>query len=308
MSLSAEELSMDLLERVLSRLGLAERPVPTFDGLQTLYAAWCRKVPFDNVRKLIHLHSHAPGPLPGDDPAEFLEAWLTYGTGGTCWAGNGALHAVLVSLGFGATRGMGTMHAAPEAPPTHGTVLVTCDETCYMVDASILHSAPLPLHESAPTGVAHPVWGVHCTKRAGTWCIRWRPLHQPEGLDCRLQYLHVSRETFRERHEQSRAWSPFNYEVYARAIRGETMVGVAHGQRVAFDSVGGVSHTPLGGEDRLRVFIDELGMHEEIVHQLPLDTPTPPPPWSRTAQAAAVGSPGLGFPSSEHRNRTTPCS
>ena len=152
---------------------------------------------------------------------------------------------MLVSLGFGATRGMGTMHAAPEAPPTHGTVLVTCDETWYVVDASILHSAPLPLHESAPTGVAHPVWGVHCTKRDGTWFIRWRPLHQPEGLDCRLQYLHVSRETFRERHEQSRAWSPFNYEVYARAIRGETMVGVAHGQRVAFDSAGGVSHTPL---------------------------------------------------------------
>lgn len=308
MSLSAEELSMGVLERVLSRLGLAERPAPTFGGLQTLYAAWCRKVPFDNVRKLIHLHSHAPGPLPGDNPSEFLEAWLTYGTGGTCWAGNGALHAVLVSLGFGATWGMGTMHAAPEAPPTHGTVLVTCDETCYMVDASILHSAPLPLHESAPTGVAHPVWGVHCTKRTGTWCIRWRPLHRPEGLDCRLQYLHVSRETFRERHEQSRAWSPFNYEVYARAIRGETMVGVAHGQRVAFDRVGGVSHTPLGGEDRLRVLIDELGMHEEIVHQLPLDTPTPPPPWSRTAQAAALGSPGLGSPSSEHRNRTTPCS
>lgn len=288
MSVHTGPLSMDVLEQVLSRLGLADRPAPTLDGLQTLYAAWCRKVPFDNVRKLIHLHSHAPGPLPGDEPAEFLAAWLAYGTGGTCWSGNGALHAVLVSLGFSAVRGMGTMRADPEAPPTHGTVLVTCEETCYVVDASILHSAPLPLHESTPTGVAHPAWGVHCRKRDGTWYIRWRPVHQPDGLDCRLQHLHVSRETFRERHEQSRAWSPFNYEVYARAIRGETVVGVARGQRVAFDSAGGVSHTPLGGDDRLRVLVDELGMKEEIVHRLPLDTPTPPPPWSRTAQAAAL--------------------
>ena len=287
MSLPTEALSMELLEQVLSRLGLADRPAPTLDGLQTLYAAWCRKVPFDNVRKLIHLHSHAPGPLPGDDPSEFLEAWLTYGTGGTCWAGNGALHAVLVSLGFRATLGMGTMHAAPEAPPTHGTVLVTWEGTWYVVDASILHGAPLSLHESRPTGVAHPVWGVHCTKRDGAWFIRWRPLHQPEGLDCRLQYLHVSRETFRERHEQSRTWSPFNYEVYARAIRGETVVGVVRGQRVAFDSAGGVRHTPLGGDDCLRVLVEELGMKEEIVRRLPLDAPTPPPPWSRTAQAAA---------------------
>jgi N-hydroxyarylamine O-acetyltransferase len=239
------------------------------------------------VRKLIHLHSQAPGPLPGDDPAEFLEAWLAYGTGGTCWAGNGALHAVLVSLGFEAIRGMGTMHAALEAPPTHGTVLVSWEGTWYVVDASILHGAPLPLHESKPTGVEHPVWGVHCTTRDGTWYIRWRPLHQPEGLDCRLQYLDVSRETFRARHEQSRAWSPFNYAVYARTVRGETVVGVAHGQRVALDA-GGVRHTPLSADDRLRVFVDELGIHEAIVRQLPPDMPTPPPPWSRSAQAAAV--------------------
>jgi N-hydroxyarylamine O-acetyltransferase len=287
MSLPTEALSMDVLERVLSRLGLVDRPAPTLDGLRTLYAAWCRSVPFDNVRKLIHIYHHDPGPLPGDDATDFFEAWLTYGTGGTCWAGNGALHAVLVSLGFDAMRGMGTMRADPEAPPTHGTVVVTCEGSRYLVDASILHGTPLPLHESAPTGVAHPAWGVHCRKQDDAWSIRWRPVHQPDGLECRLQYLHVSRETFRECHEHSRAWSPFNYEVYARAIRGETVVGVDHGQRVAFDGAGGVSHTPLGGDDRLRVFVDELGMKEEIVRQLPPDTPIPPPPRSRTAQAAA---------------------
>jgi N-hydroxyarylamine O-acetyltransferase len=172
MALPTEGLSMDLLEQVLSRVGLAERPALTLDGLQTLYAAWCRKVPFDNVRKLIHLHRHAPGPLPGDDPAEFLSAWVTYGTGGTCWAGNGALHAVLEAMGFEVIRGMSTMRADADAPPTHGTVLVTWEETWYVVDASILHSAPLPLHEFVPTRVAHPVWGVHCRKHEGTWMIR----------------------------------------------------------------------------------------------------------------------------------------
>jgi len=53
---NTEDLTPDLLERVLMRLGLSERPTPTLDGLQTLYVAWCRKVPFDNVRKLIHRH------------------------------------------------------------------------------------------------------------------------------------------------------------------------------------------------------------------------------------------------------------
>jgi N-hydroxyarylamine O-acetyltransferase len=183
---------------------------------------------------------------------------------------------------------MGTMRADPAAPPTHGTVLVTCEETWYLVDASILHSTPLPLHASAPTSIVHPAWGVHCSMRDGLWFIRWRPVHQPEGLDCRLQYLHVSRETFRERHEQTRPWSPFNYELYARTIRGEAVIGVARGQRVEFDGTGGMSQTQLGEDDRMRLLVDELGMQEEIVQRLPLDTPTPPPPWSRTAQVVAL--------------------
>jgi len=287
MSCKTEELAIDLLERVLMKLGLSDRPAPTLDGLQTLYAAWCRKVPFDNVRKLIHMHNHDPGPLPGDDAAEFLEAWLTYGTGGTCWAGHGALHALLVSLGFQASRGMGTMLVAPHIPPNHGTVLVTWDAMRYVVDASILHGEPLRLDASMPTGITHPAWGVQCSMRNGHWYIRWRPIHMPDGLDCRLDYLQVTRETFRERHEQTRPWSPFNYELYARLHCGEAVVGTTGGQRVELNGAGGVVYRRLEGDDRIRLLVDELGMKEEIVQRLPPDTPTPPPPWSRTAQNAS---------------------
>lgn len=287
MSLQSEGLSTDLMERVLMRLELSERPAPTLHGLQALYAAWCRKVPFDNVRKLIHVQSHDPRPLPGDDAVDFFEAWLAYGTGGTCWSGNGALHALLVSLGFDACRGVATMLVAPDIPPNHGTVVVACDATPYVVDASILHGEPLRLDEQAPTSVAHPAWGVQCHKRNGRWLIRWRPMHQPDGLDCRLEHLHVTRETFQERHEQTRPWSPFNYELHARLHRGSAVVGTARGQRVEFDGSGGVVQKRLEGDDRMRLLVDELGMQEAIVQRLPFDTPTPPPPWSRTAQNAS---------------------
>jgi N-hydroxyarylamine O-acetyltransferase len=286
MSFKTEALSTGLLERVLTKLGLSNSPAPTLDGLRTLYAAWCRKVPFDNVRKLIHVQNHDPGPLPGDDATDFFEAWLTYGTGGTCWSGNGALHALLVSLGFEASRGMATMLSAPHVPPNHGTVLVTCDETRVVVDASILHSEPLRLDVSMPTGVAHPAWGVRCSRRDSSWYIRWRPMHKPEGLDCRIDHLHVTRQTFRERHELTRAWSPFNYELHARLIRGDAVVGTALGQRVEFNNTGGVAHKCLEGDDRIRLLVDELGMQEDIVCRLPCDTPTPPPPWSQTARNA----------------------
>jgi N-hydroxyarylamine O-acetyltransferase len=287
MSSQTEALTMDLLERVLTKLGLSDRPAPTLDGLQTLYTAWCRKVPFDNVRKLIHIHNHDPGPLPGDDATEFFEAWLAYGTGATCWAGNGALYTLLVSLGFPASRGMGTMLVAPNIPPNHGTVLVAYDETRYVVDASMLHSEPLRLDPDTPTGVMHPAWGVQCSTRDGYWYIRWHPAHMLDGLDCRLDHLHVTRETFRERHEHTRPWSPFNYELYARLIRGEAMVSTTGGQRVELNATGGVIRRHLEGDDRIRLLVDELGMKEELVQRLPLDTPTPPPPWSRAARNAS---------------------
>jgi len=280
-----EALTPELLERVLVKLGLSSHPAPTLDGLQTLYAAWCRKVPFDNVRKLIHLHSHDPGPFPGDNATDFFEAWLAYGTGGTCWAGNGALHALLLSLGFHATRGLCTMLIAPHIPPNHGSVLVTHDETPYVVDASILHSDPLRLDASAPTAIVYPAWGVDCDRRDdGHWYIRWRSMFGEEGLDCRIEDLSVSRDTFHERHEQTRPWSPFNYELHIRLICGDSIVGAALGQRVEYDGSGACVRTRLDGNERKQLLIDKLGIHEEMVERLPADTPTPPPPWSQTAQ------------------------
>ena len=113
MSTSTDELAPDLLERVLSRLGLSAPPSPDLYGLKTVYAAWCRQVPFDNIRKLIHVQTQNQGVLPGDSAQDFFEAWLKDKTGGTCWAGNGALHRLLVTLGFAAHRGVATMLVAP---------------------------------------------------------------------------------------------------------------------------------------------------------------------------------------------------
>lgn len=64
MSSTIDGLATGLLERVLMRLGLSGRPAPDLTGLHTPYAAWCRTVPFDNVRKLIHVNNRDPGPLP----------------------------------------------------------------------------------------------------------------------------------------------------------------------------------------------------------------------------------------------------
>ncbi|MGZ8687562.1 MAG: arylamine N-acetyltransferase, partial [Gaiellaceae bacterium] len=92
---------------VLDRLG-TDRPAPGLAGLRSVYAAWCRAVPFDNALKLIHVAERRSGPLPGSTADDFFDVWLEHGAGGTCWAGNNALHDLLEALGFDVARAIAT--------------------------------------------------------------------------------------------------------------------------------------------------------------------------------------------------------
>jgi N-hydroxyarylamine O-acetyltransferase len=287
MAQMSERLSEQLAEQVLLRLGLQERPTPELAGLRELYGAWCRRVPFDNVQKMIHLHEQLPGSLPGDEPAQFFANWLADGTGGTCWAGNGALHALLHSLGFEAERGIGTMVTSPTVPPNHGTVIVHLDGGQFIVDASIVHGEPLRLDEQE-TEISHPAWGVRCRTEDGRWHIRWRPLHTPAGIDCRIESLSASQQEFHDMHELTRPWSPFNYELSARLNVGDEVLGAAFGQRVALRPDGTIDQAPMTLEERTRLLVDQLGMSERIAFRLPPGTLTPPRPGSRSAWNAPV--------------------
>lgn len=277
------KLPEELMERVLTKLGLTTRPGPDLEGLRAIYDAWCRKVPFDNVRKLIHVRARNGDALPGTTAEDFFEAWLKFGTGGTCWSGAGACQRLLKTLGFDAVRGIGTMLVVPNLPPNHGSVLVRFDGAHYLVDCSILHGEPLWLDESGETRVDHPAWGVQCARRDGRWHLAWRPLHKPDGFECRFERFGADHQEFVEFYEKTRPWSPFNYELSVRINRGDNVVGAGFGNAVILHGDGSTRSWRVSTEERNRLLIEDIGISEEIVRHLPADTPTPPPPSSQTA-------------------------
>jgi N-hydroxyarylamine O-acetyltransferase len=203
-SLAAKGLSNQLVERILARLGFNHLPAPTIDALRSLYGAWCERVPFDNIRKLIHVRAANAAPLSGSTPEDFFEAWLKFGTGGTCWPGAGALHAFLAALGFDAVRAIGTMMAAPNLPPNHGSVLVNLGSQIFLVDSSILHGSPLRLSKDSETSVSHSAWGVRCVWRESNWFIQWRPLMRLEGFECRIDRFPATETDFSDFYERTR--------------------------------------------------------------------------------------------------------
>lgn len=209
----SDRLDHELVNRILEKFGIDSLSTD-LSGLSDVYAAWCRGVPFDNIRKMIALR--VPGAaMPGLEATDFFENWLENGSGGTCWPSSNALYALLRSLGFDARRVAGSMFDLPEI--NHGTVKVKIDGRDWMVDSSMLTHWPLPLTEEVfvSDDRAH---GVEIEPSNGSHVV-WRdfaPL--PEYIPCRLRHDPVDSDYYLERYEKfSREQSPFNERLYFRS-------------------------------------------------------------------------------------------
>lgn len=267
-------LTPSLAEAVLSKLGFSERPVPDPVGLGEVYRAWCRRVPFDNLVKRIHLAAGSAEPFPNGPPETFFQRWLRDGTGGTCWPSSGGLHALLVTLGFDARRGSAAMYDNFSGPiHTHGTTLVRLDGIDHWVDSSMLTDVPLPLIPHEATRRDDPVSPVRAEPVDDLWRVWWTGAADGTNIGCLLLDDNVSAEHYLARYEWSRGQSPFNTMLYSTYNTDDARISLRIGQRFE-RRAGGITSVPMG-DDRDRVLIEEFGYSDSIVAQLPADDPPP---------------------------------
>lgn len=261
-----------LVRAVLDRLGL---PAPSLDlpGLERLYAAWGERVPFDNVQKLLHLSQGRRGPLPGSSATAFFEPWLAHRTGGTCWAGNGALHDLLLALGFEVERAAATMMASPDqAGPNHGSVVVHLAGERWIADASILSGRPLRIPR--PDERLDPSAPLPRVERMGErFAVMWRTLRAPLGFACRFERIGLGAAEWDALHQRTAAGGPFNSALSARLNRGAVSLGYGAGLRFELDAAGGLVTEPRDRAGRDRFLVEELGMTAALVSALPDDGP-----------------------------------
>lgn len=267
----SEKLPPHLALRILDRLGIQGEPPTDLNGLRTVYAAWCRSVPFDNISKLTHLASGSSDPLPGTDAVSFFHNWLQFGTGGLCWAGNNALFTLLRALGYSPERVLATMEIGADLSPNHGSVAVRFGDTAYLVDASLLHGEPIQLDGKKETDVSHPAWGISCLPVGGTWRLSARLPHMVEGCSCLLNRFGVTREDYDRLNEATRIWSPFNFSLYYRRNLGERVEALAYGKRVRFEPDGRVNVSDCDRESAVRFLNQAMGIDRAVLEKLPLD-------------------------------------
>lgn len=249
--------------RVLGRLGLANLR-PDRDGLQRLYRAWCRAVPFDNVRKRIVLCRGTADPLPGGTAEDFFGAWLAHGTGGTCWPTSNALYVLLRDCGFAARRIAASMRDMDVH--NHGSVIVRVDGEDYLVDSSILCEAILPLRRGERVQIDDPVHPIALEPVGASFRIWFGLTMNTDTMPCRLLTDPVDHDFYLERYECSRQMSPFNDRLYARRNYDGSLVSYIGNARFV-KTASGVEAAEMSAADLASGLVRELGLSQAVVHE-----------------------------------------
>jgi N-hydroxyarylamine O-acetyltransferase len=268
-----DPIAPETVDAVLDRLGLDTAPQICRTGLDAIYRAWCRRVPFDGVIKRIDLVA-GTSPFRNDLPQDFFTLYLEHGTGGTCWPSTRALGALLAAVGFDVRLGSASMaDDLVGRVHSHGTILATVDDELLWVDTSMLTDEPVPLVRGEETTLEHPLRPVRVEPVDGLWRVHWVQSARPGTMGCLLLDDHVGGDHYSERYEWSRGWSPFNTALYATTNRDDHVVTLALGRRIVLDTDGLHESEPLDADTRQAVLVDELGYSEEITGALPADDP-----------------------------------
>jgi N-hydroxyarylamine O-acetyltransferase len=263
-----EILNDKLIDRVLVRIALGGAITPGLSTLRAVYSAWCARVPFDNVRKMIALGEgsagqHPAGPLPGCAAEEFFDAWLAHGTGATCWPASNALYVLLRTLGFDARRVAGNMRDLGKT--THASVIATVEGAEWLVDASLQTFQPVPLTPQTYMS-RDPVYPAECEPVEDGWVLWWLVPPGQEFIPCRIFPQERPPQFYLDSYERSRGFGPFNQKLYARRSRPDEIV-VLFGNTRFRKTAAGVESRELDREQLCAALRDDIGISTELVER-----------------------------------------
>lgn len=282
MSPHEDVLSPALRNAAVARLGLSRAAEPSEQRLFALYAAWCRSVPFDNVRKMLALRSTA-ATLPAIAANDFFEGWLAHGTGATCWPSSNALFALLIADGFRARRIAGSMRDSGVV--NHGSIKVRLGDRDWLVDSSMLLGEPLPLDSAQYR--RDDLFGAEVEPVDGTHVVWFEVPPHVNGYPCRLLVDDVDHAYYVDRYAESRERSAFNARLYARRNRDGGTVVLRGTTRFVRESTG-VTQSELDRDGVMQALVQDIGIARDVVRAWeesgaleatfePFSGPPPPP-------------------------------
>ena len=131
----------------LRRIGVAEHPEPSIEGLSELHVAFVSTIPYETVQ----YQFGQGGPM---DPEAVAQRIIAREAGGYCFQLNGVLAQLLTSLGYDVTLHRGGVQTATRpavVDASHMVLTVVLDGETWLVDAGLGDGllTPMPLQVGA---------------------------------------------------------------------------------------------------------------------------------------------------------------
>lgn len=268
-----------LIERVLSKLGLTELPGLNLGGLNTLCAAFSGNVSNDNIQKRIWFAGEKTTPVTGGNPIDFFENWLAHGTGGTCYPINNAIYTLARSLGYDTRRIAGSnIVEGFDTDANHGSMIINLEGIDYLVDAQFAAFKALPLIPGQAASTGNSIHDIEAVPDENGFHVLWYAGHnreQPIRFNMTPKYDPVYYADFLTLYERStsNSRSPFNESLYICRHFSDSILTVGRKNKITVDSDNFVTKAELTDEERQKVLIEDLGISEEAVNALPPDVP-----------------------------------
>jgi arylamine N-acetyltransferase len=276
-AISEPTLAPALLERVLTKLGLRERPTLDLSGLNALYAAVSANLPFDNFQKRIWFAGPQTTALPCGDPSEFFNNWLQHGTGGTCWPLNGAMYALAHALGFDTRRIVGSVivEGYPRGA-NHGSVVVTLDRVDYLFDGWMAAFKVLPLIPGTPSSTGHGIHDISVVPiESGFEIISYPGFNREQPLPFRPEpeYDPVDHALFLTRYDRTKSVGFFNDAIFICRHLPDSIITMGRKSKFHLAADGTLTKTEPTEAERKTSLVEEFGLSQEIVEKLPPNVP-----------------------------------
>lgn len=263
-------LDRGLFEKLIERLGFSSVPEPSLQSLNKLYKAWTRNLGYDNVQKRIYFARGGNGPFPLANPNDFVTAFLQHGTSGSCWVVAESFFGLLFHVGFDVRRVAGQMlNCDDPLKPNHGTVIITINGIEYAADPSMCGEEAIALIDGQATSAESKLHGLWSVGNGNYW---WRPGHSRVAIEYTTQFDPCSTEYFGERYEKTKEFSLFNTVLYARCNNNQGILTIGRGNLIRIDHDGTMSAEPIDVQSINRILVENMGMSEEIVSQIPPDS------------------------------------
>jgi arylamine N-acetyltransferase len=124
---------------------------PSLPFLNEILTGWSSHIPWESISRIARHQTAGTPKTYACAPDAFFENAIRYGTGGTCFESNFALHALLSALGFESALAFCDMEGETENP--HCALTVRVDDTVYLADAGYPVRLALPLDPLEKTQV-----------------------------------------------------------------------------------------------------------------------------------------------------------